>query len=64
MAENSNGSGRFSRREFMGAAAIGLTILRPGQIRGTAANSDLRVGLLGCGGRGTADTTDLVDTGQ
>src|SRR5438876_1257294 len=64
MAENSNGTGRFSRREFMGAAAIGLTILRPGQIRGTAANSDLRVGLLGCGGRGTADTTDLVDTGQ
>ncbi len=49
----------------MGAAATaGLMILKPNLVRGTAANSDVRVGLLGCGGRGTADASDLVKTGQ
>jgi predicted dehydrogenase len=43
------------RREFMakaGAAALSMTILRPGLVRGTQANSKIRVGLVGCGGRG------------
>jgi predicted dehydrogenase len=43
------------RREFMakaGAAALSATILRPGLVRGTEANSKIRVGLVGCGGRG------------
>lgn len=55
-----------SRREFLGtaAAAATLTILKPQLVRGTAANSAVRVGLLGCGGRGTADATDLVNTGS
>lgn len=58
--------GKVSRREFIGktTAAAGFMILKPHQIRGTAANSEIRVGLLGCGGRGHADATDLVETGE
>src|SRR5262250_675293 len=55
-----------NRREFIGAAAgaAGFMIVGANLVRGTAANSDLRVGLLGCGGRGTADASDLVETGK
>jgi predicted dehydrogenase len=60
----SNDSGhKVGRREFLGAAA-GFMIMRPELVRGTTANSELRVGLLGCGGRGTADTTYLIKTGK
>jgi len=41
------------RREFMagaGAAALSVTVLRPELVRGTQANSKIRVGLIGCGG--------------
>jgi len=43
------------RREFLGvaAAAAGVTILKPSLVFGTQANSAVRLGLLGCGGRGT-----------
>jgi myo-inositol 2-dehydrogenase/D-chiro-inositol 1-dehydrogenase len=43
------------RREFLGAAAVaaGVTILKPSLVFGTQANSAVRLGLLGCGGRGT-----------
>jgi len=37
--------------------------IKPELVRGTDANSAVRVGLLGCGGRGTVDATNLVDTG-
>lgn len=58
-------SGKIGRREFMGAAATaGLMIMKPELVRGSAANSAIRVGLLGCGGRGTQDATDLVETGS
>jgi predicted dehydrogenase len=42
------------RREFLGAAAVaaGITILKPRLVFGTQANSAVRLGLLGCGGRG------------
>jgi predicted dehydrogenase len=46
-----------SRREFLGRAAAGATafmILKPHTVRGYQANSAVRIGLLGCGGRGTA----------
>jgi len=54
-----------NRREFIGtsAAAAGFMILKPGLVRGTQANSAVRVALLGCGGRGTEDATNLIDTG-
>ncbi len=54
------------RRGFIGSAAAtaGLMIVNPALVRGTSANSDVRVGLLGCGGRGTEDASNLVDTGS
>jgi predicted dehydrogenase len=36
-----------------GAAAVSMTILKPGLVRGTQANSKIRLGLVGCGGRGS-----------
>jgi len=43
------------RRSFLTAAtgAAAFTILKPQVVRGMQANSAVRVGLLGCGGRGT-----------
>jgi myo-inositol 2-dehydrogenase / D-chiro-inositol 1-dehydrogenase len=60
-----NSADQLDRRKFIGAAAAttGLMFIKPGLVRGTAANSAVRVGLLGCGGRGTEDATNLVDTG-
>ena len=57
---------KVGRREFMGtaAAAAGFMIIAPQLVRGTAANSAIRVGLLGCGGRGTADATYTIETGK
>ena len=45
---------KIGRREFMGvtAAAAGVTILKPRIAFGSQANSAVRMGLLGCGGRG------------
>lgn len=46
--------GGITRRRFLaaGAAAAGLTLLRPGLVRGTAAQEMLTLGLIGCGNRG------------
>ncbi len=61
---NDTPNNKIGRREFIGtAAAASFTLLKPELIRGSAANSAVRVGLLGCGGRGTEDATNLVDTG-
>jgi len=56
---------KIDRRKFIGTAAAtaGVMFIKPSLVRGTAANSAVRVGLLGCGGRGTEDATNLVDTG-
>ena len=45
---------RVGRREFVGvtAAAAGITILKPSLVFGTQMNSAVRLGILGCGGRG------------
>jgi myo-inositol 2-dehydrogenase/D-chiro-inositol 1-dehydrogenase len=54
------------RREFLGAAAVaaGITILKPRLVFGTQANSAVRLGLLGCGGRGrTVMGSFLENTG-
>jgi predicted dehydrogenase len=58
-------SEKFDRRKFLGAAAVtaGIMFIKPALVRGTEANSAVRVGLLGCGGRGTEDATNLIDTG-
>lgn len=54
---------KMNRRQFMGAtsAAGGLLIIKPGLVRGTAANSAVRLGFLGCGARGTGVATAMVD---
>ncbi len=56
---------KMNRRKFLGAAAAtaGVMFIKPSLVHGTAANSAVRVGLLGCGGRGTEDATNLIDTG-
>jgi myo-inositol 2-dehydrogenase / D-chiro-inositol 1-dehydrogenase len=56
---------RVDRRKFLeiAAATAGVMLVKPALVRGTAANSAVRVGLLGCGGRGTEDASNLVDTG-
>ena len=63
--KGANSTKKIDRREFLGAAAVtaGVMFIKPALVRGTAANSAVRVGLLGCGGRGTEDATNLVDTG-
>jgi myo-inositol 2-dehydrogenase/D-chiro-inositol 1-dehydrogenase len=63
--ENKNSGDQVDRRTFItsAAATAGFMIINPDLVRGTAANSAVRVGLLGCGGRGTEDATNLVDTG-
>jgi len=66
MAQGENSSTRFDRRKFLKSAATtaGVMFIKPSLVRGTAANSAVRVGLLGCGGRGTEDATNLIDTGN
>src|ERR1035438_2808254 len=50
------------RRSFLTAAtgAAAFTILKPQVVRGMQANSAVRVGLLGCGGRGTTHLETLL----
>ena len=54
---------RVSRREFVGAAAAAatVTILKPGIVFGSQANSAVRLGLLGCGGRGLGVTSSFLE---
>jgi predicted dehydrogenase len=59
MSDQSNK--QLGRREFLGAAtAAGFMIIKPQLVRGTAANSQVRFGILGCGGRGTAVGSGFV----
>src|SRR5690349_10616960 len=53
------------RRTFLGVTGnvAAAMFIKPELVRGTRANSAIRVGLLGCGGRGTEDASNLVDTG-
>ncbi len=53
---------RVGRREFLGvaAAAAGVTILKPRVVFGTQANSAVRLGVLGCGGRGLTVTSSFL----
>jgi myo-inositol 2-dehydrogenase/D-chiro-inositol 1-dehydrogenase len=52
-----------SRREFLetAAAAAGLMFINPTLVRGTAANSAVRLGVIGCGGRGRADAAGFIE---
>jgi myo-inositol 2-dehydrogenase/D-chiro-inositol 1-dehydrogenase len=63
--QGSNSENKLDRREFIGTAAVaaGAMFIKPSLVHGSAANSAVRVGLLGCGGRGTEDATNMIDTG-
>jgi myo-inositol 2-dehydrogenase/D-chiro-inositol 1-dehydrogenase len=54
---------KIGRREFINATvtAASLMIVKPQSVRGTAANSSLRIGLLGCGERGTHVATAMAE---
>ena len=46
--------GGFSRRGFLaGATVASLSIMKPELVRGSQANAKIKIGLLGCGGRGS-----------
>jgi len=63
--QQQNSTDHLNRRRFIGSAAAttALMFMKPELVHGTDANSAVRVGLLGCGGRGTEDASNLVDTG-
>lgn len=50
---------QIDRRHFLAGVGAGLMILKPWTVRGYQANSAVRLGLLGCGGRGTAVATSF-----
>ena len=55
LENRSKTDGSLSRRAFMagaGTVACSFTVIRPELVRGTAANSQISLGLIGCGGRG------------
>jgi predicted dehydrogenase len=53
---------KVGRRQFLGAAAAASAmIIKPGLVRGTEANSAVRLGLLGCGGRGKGVTSSFLE---
>jgi predicted dehydrogenase len=55
-------TGKLGRREFLGAAAAAsFMIFKPQQVRGTDANSQVRFGILGCGGRATSEASSFVE---
>ncbi|HNY26725.1 MAG TPA: Gfo/Idh/MocA family oxidoreductase [Candidatus Sumerlaeota bacterium] len=55
MSSEATSRRQIKRRHFMqgaGAALAAFTILKPNLVRGVEANSKIRIGLIGCGGRG------------
>ena len=49
------GDGKISRRDFIagaGAAATSFVLIKPSLVRGTEANSKIKLGIIGCGMRG------------
>lgn len=58
-------TGVMARRDFVaGAAAATFTLVHPSRIRGTAANSILELGMIGCGGRGNWIANLFVKEGK
>ena len=58
-------SPKLARRTFLaGAAATTFTIVKPSQVRGSAANSAIALGMIGCGGRGNWIARHFAQTGK
>ncbi len=57
---------RIRRRAFLAGAgaATAITVLKPSIVFGTAANSSLEIGLIGCGGRGSWIAGLFADSGK
>jgi myo-inositol 2-dehydrogenase/D-chiro-inositol 1-dehydrogenase len=57
MESKTEKNGSLNRRQFLAGAAAATVgsfmVLKPQTVRGTAANSKIKIGLVGCGGRGT-----------
>jgi myo-inositol 2-dehydrogenase / D-chiro-inositol 1-dehydrogenase len=56
---------KIGRRAFLKAAsavAAGLTLMKPQSAFGTAANSAVQLGIIGCGGRGTHVATSFMNS--
>ena len=59
--------GKNLRRDFLKqatAAGAGVMFVPAAAVRGTAANSALGLGIIGCGGRGTSDGTEFVQNSE
>jgi hypothetical protein len=55
-----------NRRNFLagaGAAAMAFTVVKPGLVKGYAANEKISIGIIGCGGRGGWITNLFRDNG-
>ena len=58
--------GGISRRRFMagaGAAAMSFAVMKPSLVRGTEANSKIKLGMIGCGDRGKGIGERFVEHG-
>jgi len=54
--------GTIDRREFLAlAAGAGTLLVKPESVRGTQANSAVRLGVIGCGNRGRRVATSMID---
>ena len=54
------------RRDFVkasAAAAAGMVFVKPGSVFGAPEGDSIRLGIIGCGGRGNAVSRDLVNAG-
>lgn len=64
VVEESTSRSGLDRRGFLaGATAAGLLIVRPELVAGSQANSKVRMGIVGCGGRGTWITDLFMKNG-
>jgi predicted dehydrogenase len=57
----------FTRREFIAgtsAAALSFSIMKPEVVFGSNANSKIKIGMIGCGGRGTWIADLFMDNGN
>src|SRR3989339_641838 len=54
---------RINRRDFLktSAAFAGISVLSPGIVFGTKNNSAIRLGLIGCGNRGTRVASSFME---
>ena len=60
-----NHARKMGRRAFLaGAAATTFTVMKPSLVRGSAANSAMEIGMIGCGGRGNWIAKLFVDNGK